>query len=121
MKKILNGVEVDLTPDEEAEYNQRQADWDAQAPQRLQDLCVLSLNNFIEDTAKAKQYGSAVSCASYVSSSNPAWKAEADAFVAWRDACWEYAFDYFARSQNGDIPSPSIEDFMGGVVAIVWP
>lgn len=42
----------------------------------------------IERQARALGYDSAASLASYTSSTVTAWQAEAEAFVAWRDAVW---------------------------------
>lgn len=121
MKKILNGVEVDLTPAEVEEYNQRQAAWSAGEAARMQQQFTDSLLVVLDDTAKEHSYGSAVSCASYASSTNEQWAAEAQAFIAWRDICFEYAYDYLAQVQGGQIPDPNIEEFLLGLPAIQWP
>lgn len=119
--KYVNGVPVELTSDEIDEYNQRQIDWEAGAGQRLIDECTKYLEQHIIDTVAEKNYSSGVSCASYKDSTNAQWASEATTFIAWRDACYLYAFDYLARSQSGEISSPNINDFMAGLPAIVWP
>lgn len=119
--KYVNGVSVELTSDEIDEYNQRQIDWEAEAPHRLIDECTKSLEQLITDKVAEKKYSSGVACASYKDSTNTQWAAEATTFIAWRDACYVYAFDYLTRAQSGDISSPNINDFMAGIPAIVWP
>lgn len=121
MKQMVNGVEVDLTPEEEADYNARQAAWNALAPQRLIDDCQNALELLIDEKAAEKSYSSGVSCASYKDSTNEQWEAEATAFIAWRDICYEYAYDYQARAQAGEIQNPSVEDFLTGVPTLTWP
>ena len=121
MKKLVNGVEVDMTMDEIAEYNQRQADWDAQFAERLTKECQTALETYIDTIAGLKSYSSGISCASYKDSTNAQWAAEATAFIAWRDECYVYAYDYLARAQAGEIENPSVDDFMTGVPAMVWP
>lgn len=46
----------------------------------------------VESEARARGYDSAAQLASYVASTVPGWAAEALAFVAWRDACWQAVF-----------------------------
>jgi len=82
----------------------------------------------IEATAQAvspntghQRYSSAQSCVSYINSTKPAWKAEAEAFVAWRDDIWEYAFAELAKVQAGERDEPTIEAFIAELPAITWP
>lgn len=78
----------------------------------------------VDATAQTRDYDNAVSCASYVNSTNPQWAAEAQAFVAWRDAVWSYVFAELAKVENGQRPQPAIEEFVGELTAAVpmeWP
>lgn len=82
----------------------------------------VGIEQHIEATAKARQYSSAVSCASYAASNNPAWQAEALAFIAWRDAVWVYAFAELAKVQNEEREPPaSVEAFIAELPDMVWP
>jgi hypothetical protein len=78
------------------------------------------IDRLLDTTAQSKQYGNAVSCASYVSSTNPQWKLEAETFVSWRDAVFVYAINIQTEVQGG-APIPSFEEFVAGLPAIVWP
>ena len=78
------------------------------------------IDRLLDTTAQAKQYGSAVACASYVTSTNPQWKAEAEAFVSWRDAVFVYAINIQTEVQGG-APIPSFDEFVSGLPTIVWP
>ena len=78
----------------------------------------------VDATAQARNYDSAVSCASYVASGNPVWAAEAQAFVAWRDAVWAYAFAELDKVQSGQREQPTVADFVDEVQAVLpmeWP
>jgi hypothetical protein len=75
----------------------------------------------VNTVARQRGYSSAVSCASYVSSTNPVWQAEAGAFVTWRDAVWAYAFEQLALVQAGEREKPSIAEFITELPAIEWP
>ncbi len=75
----------------------------------------------VEAVAAEKDYSSAVSLASYVASTVPAWAAEAQAFVAWRDAVWAYALAELAKVLGGQRPAPSIEELIAEMPEIAWP
>ena len=75
----------------------------------------------IEATAVERGYANATRLANYVSSTNAEWKAEAEAFVAWRDAVWEYAFTELAKVQAGERAERSVEDFLAELPQIAWP
>jgi hypothetical protein len=71
-------------------------------------------------TAQSRGYSSVNSIISYVASGNMQWKAEADAFVAWRDQIWEHVYiEYMAIDAGGDIPNE--DTFMASLPLIVWP
>lgn len=74
----------------------------------------------IEATAQARQYSSAVSCASYLNDPNPVWAAEAQAFIAWRSAVWAKAFEMLAEVQGGkDVPT--VDGMIAELPAVEWP
>lgn len=75
----------------------------------------------IDATAQQRSYDSGVTCSSYVGSANPAWAAEAGAFVAWRDAVWAYAYTELPKVQAGQRPQPSVEAFIAELPAMTWP
>lgn len=75
----------------------------------------------IDATAQARQYSDGISLASYDSSTNPIWAAEAQTFIAWRDAVWAYAFTELEKVKNGTRPQPSIEELLAELPVISWP
>lgn len=73
-----------------------------------------------DSVAQERQYNDAVSCASYVMSTNPQWKSESETFIAWRDALYAYGLSVFAAIQAGGL-APSEEEFIAGFPVITWP
>lgn len=74
----------------------------------------------IDATAKLRQYADGVACASYANSKNLSWKADAETFIAWRDAVWSYAFTQLAAVEGG-APQPTVEAFVASLPQITWP
>lgn len=79
------------------------------------------LMQYLDEVAAQRQYNSAISCASYVSSTVPSWKAQADAFVSWRDSVFTYTIEQVALMQAGDRSVPTFEEFKGELPVINWP
>lgn len=75
----------------------------------------------VEATAQARQYDSGITCASYVGSTVSAWAAEAQAFVAWRDKVWDYAYGELAKVGAGERERPTIETILAELPAMSWP
>ncbi|MDB5415304.1 MAG: hypothetical protein JWR10_3639 [Rubritepida sp.] len=80
----------------------------------------LAVDAHVQATARARSYNGAATCASYVTSTEPAWRAEAAAFVAWRDAVYVAVFGALAAVQAGGAP-PSIDALITSLPAMVWP
>jgi len=78
------------------------------------------LQNHIDAMAREKQYENGFSCATYINSTNETWAQEAADFIAWRDACWQYAYDIQAQVEDGQINAPSVEDFINNAPDLVW-
>jgi hypothetical protein len=75
----------------------------------------------IDTTAGQRDYGSAVSAASYATSKNAKWKSEAETFVDWRDSVWTYVYEQLALVQAGQRTQPTVAEFIAELPAIVWP
>lgn len=89
--------------------------------QYVQNQVEDNIRTLIENKPLERGYDNLMTLTSYTTSSNPQWKAEADAFIAWRDAVFAYAYQMLADVQAQLIPTPSLEDFMAGVPALTWP
>ena len=80
-----------------------------------------AIQNLVDGTARERQFRDGVTLASYTASTKPKWAAEAQAFVAWRDNVWFYAYSELAKVQAGQRPQPTVEEFLGEVAPIAWP
>jgi hypothetical protein len=101
----------------EAEIPQYQRQFDVETFKSDIDRKV---NDLLLATAQSRGYSNVNSIISYVASSNVQWKAEADAFVAWRDQLWEHVYiEYMAIDAGGNIPNE--DEFVLSLPKIVWP
>jgi len=114
--KMVNGAVIEMTPQEEAEHLAS-----LPVPVLTIDDYRLAIQAHIDATAGQRSYDSGLTCASYVGSTNPAWAAEASAFVAWRDAVWTYAYAELAKVEGGQRPQPTVETILAELPALVWP
>lgn len=81
----------------------------------------LAIQSILDAAAKSRRYESGSTLAGYVTSTNPQWAAEAQAFVAWRDAVWAYAYAEMEKVLTGQRPQPTIEAFLAELEPITWP
>lgn len=63
-------------------------------------------------------YDSIVSCVSYANSTDPVFKAEAEAAIAWRDAVYRTGYDILANVPEG-VTTP--DDVIALLPAMEWP
>lgn len=93
-------------------------------PQKTQDELIEEYKNamqsHINTKAAEKNYENGFACASYVASTNLTWKEEAQAFIAWRDQCWQYAINIESQVKDGLIARPSLEDFINNAPVLNW-
>jgi len=80
-----------------------------------------AIQNMLDAAAQERRYDSGTTVSTYVNSTIPAWAAEAQAFVAWRDAVWAYAYTELEQVETGQRPMPSVEEFIAELPAISWP
>ena len=80
-----------------------------------------AIQNLVDSTARERQFRDGVTLASYLGSTKSKWAAEAQAFVAWRDNVWFYAYGELAKVQAGQRPQPTVEQFLGEIARIAWP
>lgn len=80
-----------------------------------------AIQDLVDTTARERQFRDGVTLASYTSSTKPKWAAEAQAFVAWRDDVWFYAYGELAKVQAGQRPQPTVDQILGEIVPIDWP
>lgn len=117
MQKYVNGKLVDMSPDEEAEMVEFQATADLP---RAEDYAA-AVQAHIDATAKSREFNDGVTAATYLTSTIPRWKADAEAFVSWRDMVWAYSYGELDKVMTGQRPQPTIADFINELPAVSWP
>lgn len=93
----------------------------AQAQMELTSFYAAEIQKHVDAAAVSKLFNDGVTLASYVASTNPAWAAQAQTFVAWRDAVWLYSYTELDKVISGHRERPEIEDFIAELPPIVWP
>ena len=86
----------------------------------LQSLGI-QLQSHLDAVARARGYADLVTCISYISSTNAAWKADATAATLWRDNMWANAIAGEASVLAGTAQMPTIDSLIAQVPTIVWP
>lgn len=79
-----------------------------------------AIQSHVDAAARSRNYDGGNALASYVASTNPQWAAEAQAFVAWRDAVWLHAYAELDKVMAGEREQPSVEEFVRELPAIEW-
>jgi hypothetical protein len=115
MKKIIDGVVSDMTPEEIAAFEAIKT-----PPPTIIDY-ENAIQNLVDETARERQFRDGVTLASYIGSTKPKWAAEAQAFVAWRDNVWFYAYGELTKVQEGQRQQPAVEQFLAEIAPIAWP
>ncbi|CAN7295705.1 hypothetical protein [Neorhizobium sp. LjRoot104] len=80
-----------------------------------------AIQSMVDETARAQQFNDGVTLASYVNSTVEPWAAQAQAFVAWRDIVWQYAYAEMSKVQAREREQPTVTAFLGELPEIVWP
>ena len=119
--QILNGETGEVTerPMTQGEIEEIQASLPPEIPS-ITDY-ENAIQNLVDSTARERQFRDGVTLASYTASTKPKWAAEAQAFVAWRDNVWFYAYGELAKVQAGVRLQPTVDQFLGEIAPISWP
>lgn len=75
----------------------------------------------IDSVARSRDYADGVVAASYKDDPDPAWAAQAAAFIAWRSSVWKYAYAQLDLVQTGQLTPPTIADLIQAAPPIAWP
>ena len=87
----------------------------------LRKQLTAAIDNHVESVAKSREYNNAAALAGYANSTVPEWAAEAQTFVAWRDAVWLQTFTMLEQVMSGALTPPTEEELLASFPEIVWP
>ncbi|WP_051258178.1 hypothetical protein [Desulfovibrio cuneatus] len=82
---------------------------------------ITAIQAHLDAFARARNYDSAMACASYATSANPTFAKEAQYMVAARDAVWEAGFKVLDEAFSGKRPVPSVEELLAELPILNWP
>jgi hypothetical protein len=112
---MVDGAEIHIPADPEGWHYRQVVAWGEPepaprpTPEEIQRQITAAIDAHVEAQALALQYNSAAHLVGYAASTVSHWRAEAEAFVAWRDAVWLTAITTHAEAmQTGNVPS--VED-----------
>ena len=95
-----------------------------QIQQELVNQRIAEIKSAVQQTldlkAKEKDYDTAVSLASYVTSTDDEFNEQANRFIAWRDQCWRKCFEIIGLFNNGDIPMPTVGEVLRQLPTLDW-
>ena len=94
---------------------------DSSALKALRARYTAVLDMHIQETARNAAFVDALSLVSYAQSKNQVWKAQARAFLAWRDTVWEYAQEAFETLDPSQELESNLAAFIAGAPKINWP
>lgn len=74
----------------------------------------------LDSAAQSRRYDNMFTMLSYLNSTNPYFKAEAEVGLLWRDALWNKCLQLQADIANGTIVITSVEQFLAELPPIDW-
>lgn len=81
---------------------------------------IKAVDELLLKTANSHGYDSAYTCLSYLQSTDPKWKAEAEAFNVWRDAVWNKCHEVLNAVEAGTRTAPSVDELLEELPKIEW-
>lgn len=75
---------------------------------------------YLDETAQSRDYDNTYTCLSYLSSTDPIWHREANAFNAWRDQVWRKCHEIMNAALSGEIAPPKVEELIAQLPTIDW-
>lgn len=78
------------------------------------------ITRWLDSVVQAKGYDNIVSCASYASSSDDTFRAEAQAAIAWRDAVYRRGYEILADIPEGVTTPDAVMDLLPQPAEYGW-
>lgn len=91
-----------------------------QTDEALIKLVQLGIQQRLDYMASLKEYDDAASVVSYLGSTDPTFRAQAEKFNAWRDACWATARKIREDVKAGKIARPTYAEVMALIPSFEW-
>lgn len=79
-----------------------------------------AVQGHLDETARLKKYDNIASACSYANSTDAIFRAEGEACVAWRDACWRHCYDTLNDVMAGVRNIPSAAELIGELPTLEW-
>lgn len=79
------------------------------------------ITQWLDSVVQAKGYDNIVSCASYASSSDDTFRAEAQAAIAWRDAVYRRGYEILADIPDGVTTPDDVMALLPQPTEFGWP
>jgi hypothetical protein len=89
-------------------------------PAPTQQDYAAAVQKHIDALAVSRGYADGVALAGYVASNVATWAYEAHAFIAWRDAVWDYVYAQLAAVQAGQRQQPTVQGLIGELPSVDW-
>lgn len=86
----------------------------------IKEQAMTAVQTLLDTTARSRGYDSIVSLCTYATSNIPKFKAEGQAGVDWRDACWAYGYQLMYDIQTGKREIPSVDEILAEIPNINW-
>jgi hypothetical protein len=86
----------------------------------LKEQVVTTIQTLLDNTARSRGYDDIVSLCTYANSTIPKFKAEGQAGVDWRDACWAKCYQIMSEVQGGTRSIPTPEEILSELPNIIW-
>lgn len=110
-KPIYALVYRDMTEQEEAEMPMPSVE-------EIKAQLIEQVQNHLDSECQKLGYDNGFACASYIASSVPKFKAEAECFVLWRDQVWSYCYEQLALYEQGEREIPT--DIIAELPVLEW-
>ncbi len=79
-----------------------------------------AVQDYMDKTAKTRNYDNIFTACSYANSTDPKFKAEGEACVAWRDAVWNTCYSILAEVQAGQRHIPTVDELLAELPQLEW-
>jgi hypothetical protein len=94
------------------------------APEDTKAERIYKINQAISDLLRGKAvekgYDDAPTVVTYLHSTTEEWRLEAEKFVVFRDACWNYCIPIIDKIEQGFSPMPAVEEVLSNAPTIEW-